>query len=113
MIDRIMFNGLWCFTAGETRRELEESLRTYANQKKKPVWEEIYEGTLLSEERYGKPTIELAYASANDKTVSCFNVDTRIGYVPDNVLPLVNSGYTQRKVNPNPHGYGIKRAFFL
>jgi hypothetical protein len=99
MIDRIMFNGLWCFTAGETRRELEESLRTYTNQKKKPVWEEIYEGTLLSEERYGKPTMELAYASANDRTVSCFNVDTRVGYVPDNVLPLVSSGYTQKKVN--------------
>jgi hypothetical protein len=100
MIDRIMFNGLWCFTAGETRRELEESLRTYANQKKKPVWEEIYEGTLLSEERYGKPTMELTYANANDRTVSCFNVDTRVGYVPHNVLPLVNSGHTQRKVNP-------------
>jgi hypothetical protein len=93
-----MFNGLWCFTAGETRRELEESLRTYANKKKKPVWEEIYEGTLLSEERYGKPTMELVYASANDRTVSCFNVDTRVGYVPDNVIPLVSSSHTQRKV---------------
>jgi hypothetical protein len=69
MVDRIMFNGLWCFTAGETRRELEEALRTCANKKKKPVWEEIYEGTLLSEERYGKPNIELIYASGNDRTV--------------------------------------------
>jgi hypothetical protein len=91
-------HGLLCFTAGETRKQLEEALSTCKRNKEKPKWDELFEGVLLSEERYGMPKAELKFQNIAENIVFCFNVDTRIGYSPE---PLVNTGlgisYTSKK----------------
>jgi hypothetical protein len=97
-VERIKMHGLLCFTAGETRKQLEEALSTCKRNKEKPEWEELFEGVLLSEERYGMPKTELKFQNIAENSVFCFNVDTRIGYSPE---PLVNTGlgisYTSKK----------------
>jgi hypothetical protein len=101
LIERILFNGLWCFTTGETKRELGETLQLCSKTKVKPVWTEIYEGAMLSEERHGTPTIELAYANPVESKVSLLNVDTRIGYVPETIAPLVSMKAPDRAKKAN------------
>jgi hypothetical protein len=65
------------------------------------VWTEIYEGAILSEERHGVPTIELAYANPVESKVSLLNVDTRIGYVPETIAPLVSMRAQDRAKKTN------------
>jgi hypothetical protein len=103
-VERTKMHGLLCFTAGETRKQLEEALSTCKRNKEKPEWDELFEGVLLSEERYGMPKTELKFQNIADNSVFCFNVDTRIGYAPE---PLVNTGlgisYTsKRKADEKP-----------
>jgi hypothetical protein len=103
-VERIKMHGLLCFTAGETRKQLEEALGTCKRNKEKPEWDELFEGVLLSEERYGMPKTELKFQNKADNSVFCFKVDTRIGYSPE---PLVKTGlgisYTsKRKADEKP-----------
>jgi hypothetical protein len=103
-VERIKMHGLLCFTSGETRKQLKEALSTCKRNKEKPEWEELFEGVLLTEERYGMPKTELKFQNIAENSVFCFNVDTRIGYSPE---PLVNTGlgisYTnKRKANEKP-----------
>jgi hypothetical protein len=46
-VERIKLHGLLCFTAGETRKQLEEALSTCKRNKEKPEWEELFEGVLI------------------------------------------------------------------
>jgi hypothetical protein len=41
-VERIKMHGLLCFTAGETRKQLEEALSTSKRNKEKPEWEELF-----------------------------------------------------------------------
>jgi hypothetical protein len=68
-IERIKMHGLLCFTAGETRKQLEEALGTCNRNKEKPEWDELFEGVLLSEERYGMPKTELKFQNIADKCI--------------------------------------------
>jgi hypothetical protein len=103
-VERIKMHGLLCFTAGDTRKQLEEALSTCKRNKEKPEWEELFEGVLLSEERYGMPKTELKFQNIAENSVFCFNVDTRIGYPPE---PLVNTGlgisYTGKRKADEKH----------
>jgi hypothetical protein len=88
-VERIKLHRLLSFTSGETRMQLEEALGTCERNKEKPEWDELLEGVLLSEERYGMAKEELKFQNVSENSVFCFNVDTRKGYVPE---PLVNTG---------------------
>jgi hypothetical protein len=41
-VERIKMHGLLCFTAGETRKLLEEALAMCKRNKEKPDWEELF-----------------------------------------------------------------------
>jgi hypothetical protein len=94
---------LLCFMPGETKKLLEEALATCERRREKRDWGELFESVLLSEERYGMSKKELAFSNMTVKNVFSFNVDTRMGYVPD-LLVSTNLGITSSKKSLDKEG---------
>ena len=99
LINNMMIQGLQAFTAGQTNMNLRASIQQQILEDQPLNWNRMQETAILSEETWGKPTVQLSFMPNNQQT-SFFNtiplynaaiqtMDPLITQVTPLVTPLV------------------------
>ena len=99
MINNMMIQGLQAFTSGQTNMNLRASIQQQILEDQPLQWSRMQETAILSEETWGKPTVQLQFMPNNQQTsffntVPVFNasiqpVDPFIRQMTPLVTPLV------------------------
>jgi hypothetical protein len=92
LTDRVMIIGLCSITVGETKRQLKDAIRTCYREKRKANWEKLLEEVMLSESKYGTPTMPLPFKKMSEPPLMNFNVVTAPYTGVAGVKPLVETG---------------------
>jgi hypothetical protein len=92
LTDQVMVIGLCSMTIGETKHQLEETIRACHRDKRKINLETLHEGVMLSESKHGTPAMPFPFKKLSKPTLMNFNVVTTPYQGVAGVRPLVNTG---------------------
>jgi hypothetical protein len=87
-----MIIGLCSMTVVETKRQLEDAIRTCYREKRKANWERLLEGVMLSESKDGTLAMPLSFKKMSEPLLMNFNVVTATYTGEAGVKPLVKTG---------------------